>query len=126
MQTLPERLTNLMDGYAGKIKLGDKIKCQASGPQVVVAPDPSQPNNQMALQVGYQFTLWLDTKLIGQDPVQATGATGGEVAPPPPLIEQIVGRLLEQARQIRANLENPNVATPSAEEMLAGLKGMDK
>ncbi len=126
MQTPEDRLTNLMDSIVGKLKMGDKIKCQASGPQVVIAPNPA--NGQAEIQIGWQFSLWLEhDKLIGQDPVGVSGAMGGAPAQPPqPLLEGIVKNLLEQARDIRAKANNPMIATPTADDMIASMRDMSQ
>ena len=122
-QTQKERLTNIMDSAAGRIKLGDKIKCEASGPQLVMAPNQ---NGSLQLQLGWQFTLWLEhNKLIGQDPIGVTVPVGG-LLPPAELVEQAVPYLLEEARKLRQQANSPATATPSADEMIAQMKDMSR
>ena len=98
MQTQRERFTNLMDSTLGKIKLGDKVKAEASGPQLVAAPDA---NGQPGLVVGWQLTVWLDHNvLLGQDPVGVTVPVGA-LLPAADFVVQITTRLLEEARRVR-------------------------
>lgn len=98
MLTQRERLTNVMDGALGKIKLGDKVKGEASGPQLVISTDP-QGNQGPA--IGWQLTVWLQhNKLVGQDPVGVTVPIG-ILLPHAGLVEQVTSQLLEEARRIR-------------------------
>lgn len=97
-QTQKDRMTNIMDNVLGKIKLGDKVKGEASGPQLVASMDEQ---GNPGLQVGWQFTVWLDHNvLLGQDPVGVTVPVGA-LLPPVELVQQVTTRLLEEARRVR-------------------------
>jgi hypothetical protein len=103
MQTQQERLTSIMDGVLGKIKLTDKCKGEASGPQLVMAVDPA--GNQ-GLTVGWQLTVWIQhDKLIGQDPV-GVSVPVGVLLPPQEVVEQITRQLLEEARKRRFEMSS--------------------
>lgn len=98
MQTQRERLTNLMDNALAKIKLSDKAKGEASGPQLVAAMDDNQ---NPGLVVGWQFTVWLEHNvLLGQDPLGVTVPVG-TLLPASDFVVQITTRLLEEARRVR-------------------------
>jgi hypothetical protein len=121
MQTQKERLTNLMDSALGKIKLNDRVKGEASGPQLVASVDP---NGQQGLAVGWQLTVWLEHNvLLGQDPVGVTVPVG-MMLPPADAVAQITSRLLEEARKIRHAASGPSSPNglPSMDQVLGKLK----
>jgi hypothetical protein len=128
MQVPQDRLTSLMDQIAQQQRLGDKIKCQITGPHLVLVPDGT---GQPQIQMGWQFTLWLETKLIGQDPVGVSFAVGlamlgGAMVPPQIVLERLVPQMLDKAREIRHEQENPAPAgTPNADEMLAAMRAQN-
>jgi hypothetical protein len=98
MQTQRDRFTNLMDGELGKIKLKDKCKGEASGPQLVYAQDP---NGNVGMTVGWQLTVWLEHNvLLGQDPIGVTVPVG-VLLPTADMVTDITARLLEEARKLR-------------------------
>lgn len=104
MQTQTERLTNIMNQEAGTLKMGDKIVCEAHGPQIVVAPDE---NGTPAMTMGWQLTLWLNhNKLIGQDPVGVTVPVG-VMLPNELMVRQATRYLLEEARKVRDRANSP-------------------
>jgi hypothetical protein len=98
MQTQRDRFTNLMDSELGKLKLKDKCKGEASGPQLVYAQDP---NGNVGMTVGWQLTVWLEHNvLLGQDPIGVTVPVG-VLLPTADMVTQITARLLEEARKLR-------------------------
>ena len=117
-----------MDSIAGKIKLGDKIKCQASGPQIVVAPGADGVSK---LQMGWQFTLWLEhNRLLGQEPVGVSApvgieALGGDMVPPAAILEGAVKAMLDKAREIRSERESLQ-QLPTAEDVLAAMRNLSR
>jgi hypothetical protein len=116
MQRQADRLTNVMDGKLGKIKLSDKCKGEATGPQLVPAQDP---NGAPTLTIGWQFTVWLEhDKLLGQDPVGASIPVPG-LLPSAELVERVTAKLLDDARQIRfsANQEAAGFTFPSMDRL---------
>lgn len=122
MQTQRDRLSNMMDGALGKIKLGDKCKGEASGPQLVAALDD---NGQPGLQVGWQLTVWLEHNvLLGQDPVGVTVPVP-VLLPSADMITAITARLLDGARDVRqqANAQASSSGLPSMDEITKRMKG---
>jgi hypothetical protein len=103
-QTQKERLTAIMDGALGSLKLADKCKGEASGPQLVNAIDPQ---GNPGLTIGWQFTVWLDhNKLIGQDPIGVTVPVG-TLLPSRELVEMVTVKLLDAARELRQQANSP-------------------
>jgi hypothetical protein len=98
MQLQRDRLTNLMDSILGKIKLSDKVKGEASGPQLVYVMGPDGP---AGVDMGWQFTVWLEhNKLLGQDPVGVTVPVN-ILLPSEDIVRVVTTRLLDEARKMR-------------------------
>ena len=96
MQKQCDRLTNIMDGKLGQIKLGDKCKGEASGPQLVPAVDEE---GRPGFTTGWQLTVWLEhDKLLGQDAL-GYSVPVPMLLPPAELVERITTQLLESARE---------------------------
>lgn len=96
--TQKDRLTNLMDSTLGQIKLKDKCKGEASGPQLVYVMGPSGPQG---VDMGWQFSVWLEHNvLIGQDPVGVTVPVN-ILLPSAEIVQTVTTRLLEEARKLR-------------------------
>ena len=99
MQKQCDRLTNLIDGELGRIKLNDKAKGEASGPHTV--PVVNEAGQIVNWTNGWNFTVWLEHNvLLGQDPVGVTIPVA-TLLPTADMVRQITPVLLERARQLR-------------------------
>jgi len=99
-----------------EIRLGDRTVAEASGPQLVVIGE----GPQQQLKLGWILSVWLEhEKLIGMPPIIA-GLPVSEIYPADALVDMITAKLLDQARTVRAQAENPQ--PPDAAAMMAALQ----
>jgi len=120
MSNQRDRLNVLVANKLKKIRLGDQVTGETSGPQLVMVPDEK---GQSALQYGWVIFVTLKhNKLIGQEPIGVMVPLAG-VLPPDRLVEQAVEWLLEQCREARQQMNTTGTFDPKTNGIPEALKG---
>lgn len=97
------RITELCASTLKKIKLGDTVGVDVTGPAYVVAPDD---NGNPAMQVGWIVTVWLKHNVLLDAPDVGVCIPLRGVLPPDGAFEQVTKLLLDQARELRIKMAN--------------------
>lgn len=106
-----KRIYEMCNHKFQELRLTDKGGVDVTGPGYVVAPDD---NGNPSLQVGWTVTVWLKhNKLIGEPDLGVMVPLRG-VLPPDLAFNQVVGMLLENARDLRAKMSEPQAPPPDA------------
>lgn len=112
-QTQAQRFTTAMAGPLGSRKMGDKVRCEVAGPQLIHVKDG---RGQIGFDVGYLAMVVLDhNRLLNQPPIAVSVGIRG-LMPPAKAFEAAVEPLLEECRRLRDNANNPQ---PSESEQAA-------
>jgi hypothetical protein len=100
-------------------RLGDRVICEVSGPQIVQVQDET---GAMKMTIGWQLLVWLEhERLLGQPPI-GVGVPIGGLLPEEHFVETVTTKMLEQARDYRMQAESQLEGPPNAEQVMAMIR----